>query len=60
MLDNTVVLWGSELAKGNTHTRSDTWVMAGGCGGYFRTGRYLALTSTSTHVAMESVKETRG
>jgi hypothetical protein len=42
MLDNTVVVWGSELSKGNTHSRRDMpIVMAGGLGGYFRTGRAL-------------------
>lgn len=44
MLDNTVVVWGSELSKGNSHSRRDMpIVMAGGLGGYFRTGRYLTL-----------------
>ncbi len=42
MLDNTVVLWGSDLAIGNTHSRRDMrFVMAGSLGGHFRTGRYL-------------------
>lgn len=42
MLDNTVVVWGSELSKGNTHSRRDMpVVMAGGLGNYFRTGRYV-------------------
>lgn len=40
MLDHTVVVWGSELSKGNTHSRRDMpIVMAGGLGGHFRTGR---------------------
>jgi hypothetical protein len=44
MLDHTVVVWGSELSKGNTHSRRDMpIVMAGGLGGYFRTGRALRL-----------------
>lgn len=42
MLDHTVVVWGSELSKGNTHSRRDMpIVMAGGLGGYFRTGRFV-------------------
>lgn len=42
LLDNSIVLWGNELGKGNSHTRYDIpFVMAGSGGGYFRTGRYL-------------------
>ena len=43
MLDNTVVLWCNELGKGNSHTRRDVpFVLAGSCGGYYKTGRYLS------------------
>ncbi|SEK78756.1 Protein of unknown function [Stigmatella aurantiaca] len=46
LLDNTAVLWGNELGKGNSHSRRDVpFVMAGSCGGYFRTGRYLKYTN---------------
>jgi hypothetical protein len=42
MLDNSVVLWVNELGKGNSHTRNDIpWILAGGCKGYFDTGRAL-------------------
>ncbi len=42
MLDNTVVVWGNELGRGNSHSRERIpFVMAGSAGGYFRTGRYL-------------------
>ena len=45
MLDNSVVIWGSELSKGNSHSRRDMpIVMAGGLGGYFRTGRYITFS----------------
>lgn len=45
MLDNTVVIWGSELSKGNTHSRRDMpVVMAGSLGGYLRTGRFVQFT----------------
>lgn len=44
LLDNSVVVWGNELGKGNSHTRRDVpFVLAGSCGGYFRTGRYLNM-----------------
>jgi len=42
LLDNTVILWTNELGKGNSHTRNDMpYVLAGSCGGYFNTGRYV-------------------
>jgi len=41
LLDNTIVVWGNELGKGNSHTRRDIpFVLAGSCGGYFTTDRY--------------------
>jgi len=42
VLDNTLVLWGNELGKGNNHTSRDIpFVLAGGGGGAIRTGRSL-------------------
>ncbi len=42
LLDNTVVVWVNELGKGNTHTRRDIpFMLAGSCGGYFRTGQHI-------------------
>jgi hypothetical protein len=44
MLDNTLLLWGNELGAGNTHTYKDIpWLLAGGAGGHFKMGRYLAF-----------------
>jgi len=44
MLDNTVVLWGSELAKGNNHSRRGMdFLIAGGGGGYLDTGRLVDI-----------------
>jgi hypothetical protein len=49
MLDNTIVLWGNELGKGNTHTQTRIpFVMAGGGGG-FQTGRYLSYGNDLEH-----------
>jgi hypothetical protein len=46
MLDNTLMLWGNELGKGNTHTYKDIpWMLLGGGGG-LRMGRYLQYPST--------------
>jgi hypothetical protein len=42
LLDNTLVLWCNELAKGNTHGRVGApYVLAGSAGGALRTGRFV-------------------
>lgn len=42
MLDNTVIWWCSEISVGNSHSHRDMpFVLAGSCGGYFKTGRYV-------------------
>jgi len=47
MLDNTVVVWCNELAKGNIHSHSpQPFVLAGGAGGALQTGRYLQYNGT--------------
>ncbi|MDX2022535.1 MAG: DUF1552 domain-containing protein [Deltaproteobacteria bacterium] len=47
MLDNTVVVWTTELANGPHDLNRIPFVMAGGCGGYFKTGRYLKYAETA-------------
>ena len=50
VLDNTIVLCCSELAKGNTHSRQDAgYLLAGSGGGALRTGRFLRYDSSVTH-----------
>jgi len=42
VLDNTVILWCTDIAQGNTHARRDMpYVILGGAGGAIKTGRYL-------------------
>lgn len=42
LLDHTMILWCTDIAVGQTHARRDMpYVIAGGCGGALRTGRYL-------------------
>ena len=42
LLDNTVVLWAGEVGKGNNHAHRDLpFLLAGSCGGHFRTGRFV-------------------
>ncbi len=46
MLDHTVVVWVTELAT-PTHLHYDTFtVLAGGCNGFFETGRYVRYPQT--------------
>jgi hypothetical protein len=50
LLDNSAILWGNELAKGNAHSRNDApYVLAGGAGGGLQTGRFLSYTGTARH-----------
>ena len=47
MLDNTVILWTSEISQGNTHSHKNMpIVMAGGAGGALKTNQYLELAAT--------------
>jgi hypothetical protein len=42
LLDNTAVLWTNHMGNGGAHNSNDLpWVIAGRCGGYFKTGRYV-------------------
>jgi hypothetical protein len=42
MLDNSLVLWGNEIGKGDTHSHENIpWVLAGSAGGRLSTGRFI-------------------
>lgn len=44
-LDNTVIAWLNELSEGKMHHFRDMpVVLAGSCGGYFKTGEYVKVT----------------
>ena len=50
MLDNTVVLFTSEISRGNTHSHFDMpFILAGSGGGYFKTGQYLTFDGERPH-----------
>ena len=50
LLDNSLVLWVNELAKGNVHSHNPLpVVIAGKCGGAIKTGRYLKLPQAQPH-----------
>ncbi|BCE03248.1 DUF1552 domain-containing protein [Marinicellulosiphila megalodicopiae] len=53
LLDNTYVIWGNELGKGNSHTREDIpFVSAGSLQGRFNTGRFIQQGSQQTHAKL--------
>lgn len=42
VLDNTLIVWGNELGRGNTHTHTNIpFLLAGGAGGALRMGRVI-------------------
>jgi hypothetical protein len=42
LLDHSVVMWASEISKGNVHGHTDLpFALIGSAGGYFRTGRFV-------------------
>ena len=50
LLDNTLILFCNELAKGNTHSRKDAgYVLAGGAGGTIEMGRFLHYEGDIPH-----------
>ena len=48
LLDNCLVVWGSELGKGNSHSFERVpFVLAGGAAGQLSTGRYLQFDNVA-------------
>ncbi|HET6583382.1 MAG TPA: DUF1552 domain-containing protein [Nannocystaceae bacterium] len=46
LLDNCTVVWMNNLSDGKAHHFMDMpYVMAGSCGGYFKTGQYIKVTA---------------
>jgi hypothetical protein len=47
LLDNTLIVWGNELGKGNVHSHHPIpFVLAGGAAGHFQMGRSLDFGDT--------------
>jgi hypothetical protein len=50
LLDNCMVIWINELAKGNIHSHQPLpIVVAGSCGGALRTGRFVTYSPQQPH-----------
>jgi hypothetical protein len=56
LLDNTLVVWGNELSRGNSHALTDIpWLLAGGAGGALRGGRHLTYQGAPHNDLLVSV-----
>ncbi|HSI05028.1 MAG TPA: DUF1552 domain-containing protein, partial [Myxococcota bacterium] len=54
LLDNTAVLWCTEVNHGNDHSYHDmSWLLAGSCGGAFQTGRNLQYAPYGTNYTQD-------
>jgi len=61
LLDNTLVVWGNELSRGNSHgNRPVPFVLAGGAGGAMQGGRYLAYDQTPHNRMLVSICQMMG
>ncbi len=61
LLDNTLVVWGSEIGKGNTHAFERVpFVTAGSAGGRLTTGRYLQWDDEPHNRLLVSICRTLG
>ena len=56
VLDNTLVWWCNELSVGNAHSQLNMpFVLAGSCGGFFDTGRFVTLADAPHHRLLLSI-----
>ncbi len=56
LLDNTTLVWMHEQSDGRTHGRTDMpYVMAGGCGGYYKTGRAIQFAGQAHNGLLISI-----
>ncbi len=60
LLDNTLVVWGNEIAVGNTHAHDSIPFLLAGGGWAFRTGRFLTFDHQSHNNLLVSVLNAMG
>lgn len=61
VLDNTLIVWGNEVSKGNLHTHDNIpFLMIGSAGGYFKTGRYLEYAGEPHNKLLVSILHAMG
>jgi hypothetical protein len=61
MLDNTLVVWGNELSRGNSHgSQPMPFVLAGGAGGRLMPGRFLLHDDVEHNRLLVSIGQIMG
>jgi hypothetical protein len=60
MLDNSVILWGSEIGLGDHNVNDMRFVLAGGAGGHFKLGRNLVISGRPHNDLLVSVLQAMG
>ncbi|HEU5076587.1 MAG TPA: DUF1552 domain-containing protein, partial [Polyangiaceae bacterium] len=61
VLDNTAILWGSEVSVGNTHSLVNIpYLLAGSAGGALATGRFAVFESASANDLLSAVANAYG
>jgi len=61
VLDNTLIVWGSEIGTGNSHSHENIpFLLAGGAGGAVKPGRYLDFGGRSHIDLLVSVLNAMG
>jgi hypothetical protein len=60
-LDNTCVLLANDMQEGNTHyDKNVPWLMAGSCGGFFKTGRVVELSNAPNNQLLTTILHAMG
>lgn len=60
-LDNSCVLVANDMAEGNTHyDKNVPWLMAGSCGGFFKTGRVVELNNAPNNQLLTTILHAMG
>jgi hypothetical protein len=61
VLDNTLILWGNEVSRGNTHSLNNLpYLIIGNAGGAVRTGRYVEYGGASNCDFLHSILQAFG
>lgn len=56
LLDHTAILWVNHMGSGGGHSSTKLpWVIAGSCGGYFKTGQFRRGTAVPTNGVLHAL-----
>ena len=60
-LDNSCVLMANDMQEGNTHyDKNVPWLIAGSCGGFFKTGRVVELSNAPNNQLLTTILHAMG